>query len=71
MLACDSRQTETTGAGVQTETTHDHAGEQDLAYVCPMRCEGSASNEPGTCPVCEMKLVKNPDYRPAEEPVTQ
>lgn len=30
------------------------------AYVCPMGCEGSASNKPGKCPVCEMDLVPNP-----------
>lgn len=35
------------------------------AYVCPMRCEGSASNRPGKCPVCEMELERNPEYRTA------
>jgi len=33
------------------------------AYICPMQCEGSASNEPGKCPVCSMDLVKNPNYK--------
>ena len=33
-----------------------------LAYICPMQCEGSASNEPGKCPVCGMDLVKNPNH---------
>lgn len=28
-------------------------------YVCPMRCEGSGQNEPGTCPVCKMLLVRS------------
>lgn len=29
------------------------------AYTCPMRCEGSASAKPGSCPKCGMALVKN------------
>lgn len=35
------------------------------AYRCPMGCEGSASNKPGKCPVCEMELERNPDYKPS------
>jgi len=34
----------------------------DKAYICPMKCEGSASDKPGKCPVCDMELEKNPDY---------
>ena len=29
------------------------------AYVCPMHCEGSGSEEPGKCPVCDMDYVEN------------
>ena len=29
------------------------------AYICPMKCEGSASDKPGKCPKCGMALVKN------------
>ncbi|NND09339.1 MAG: hypothetical protein HKN87_23445 [Saprospiraceae bacterium] len=32
------------------------------AYVCPMHCEGSGSEEPGKCPVCDMAYVKNLDH---------
>jgi len=28
-------------------------------YGCPMKCEGSASEEPGNCPRCKMILVEN------------
>lgn len=35
------------------------------AYLCPMGCEGSASDKPGTCPVCEMALEPNPAAKPA------
>ena len=27
-------------------------------YECPMKCEGSASDKPGSCPKCGMALVK-------------
>ncbi|WP_207433635.1 heavy metal-binding domain-containing protein [Sabulibacter ruber] len=45
---------DSTAAGTQT---------QQLAYICPMECEGSASMEPGKCPVCGMDLEKNPKYQ--------
>lgn len=32
------------------------------AYICPMGCEGSASDKPGKCPVCEMALEPNPAH---------
>ncbi len=38
-----------------------------FAYVCPMKCEGSASNEPGKCPVCKMDLVKNANNPPGTQ----
>ena len=35
------------------------------AYICPMNCEGSASDKPGQCPVCKMDLEPNPAAAPA------
>ena len=35
-------------------------------YVCPMNCEGSASDAPGKCVVCGMDLVENPNYAGGE-----
>ncbi|MDX1476437.1 MAG: heavy metal-binding domain-containing protein [Saprospiraceae bacterium] len=32
------------------------------AYVCPMHCEGSGSDEPGTCPACGMDYVAHADH---------
>lgn len=32
------------------------------AYVCPMNCENSGSDAPGTCKMCGMELVKNPNF---------
>ncbi len=53
------------------QATHEHNEEhleqpQDkaytAAYVCPMHCEGSGSDKPGTCPVCDMAYVENKDH---------
>ena len=41
---------------------HDEAHEgkeYTSAYICPMHCEGSGSDEAGTCPVCGMDYKKN------------
>jgi len=35
----------------------------DKPFICPMKCEGSASDKPGKCPMCAMELENNPDYR--------
>ena len=52
------------GGGATQEPKKETEGEKkdssaQSAYVCPMNCEGSASNEPGKCIVCGMDLVKN------------
>jgi hypothetical protein len=44
----------------------EHVVDTEHAYICPMHCENSASMEPGTCPVCGMDLVANPDYKGAD-----
>jgi ABC-type nickel/cobalt efflux system permease component RcnA len=58
---------------------HDHSGgashdgpEYTSAYICPMHCPGSGSDQPGKCPACGMDYVANPDAAdqesaPAEE----
>ncbi|AKQ47126.1 hypothetical protein TH63_18145 [Rufibacter radiotolerans] len=48
-------QTEATAADTTAAT---QTGQ--MAYICPMECDGSASMKPGKCPVCGMDLVKNP-----------
>ncbi len=46
----------------QTEQQSEKQGpEYTSAYICPMHCEGSGADEPGTCPVCGMDYVKNED----------
>lgn len=46
----------------------------ETEYVCPMRCKGSGQNEPGTCPVCKMLLVRSvevEDFDPENSKHTQ
>ena len=77
--ACSTTTTEgetTVNAETTTTTTDtaqvagaaaDSASTEQFAYICPMKCEGSASHQPGKCPVCGMDLVENPDFRPDKE----
>lgn len=44
---------------VNSEQSAQKGKEYTSAYVCPMHCEGSGSEEEGTCPVCGMDYVKN------------
>ena len=60
--AQEEQKTETT-----TAPAAPAAATQQLAYVCPMACEGSASDKPGKCPVCGMDLMKNPEHQPAAD----
>ncbi len=59
------------------ETTMEQSATEEAAvvntthaYVCPMNCENSASNEPGQCSVCGMDLVKNPNFAGATADTT-
>ena len=42
--------------------THGEAKEYSSEYVCPMHCEGSGSDEAGTCPVCGMDYVPHAEH---------
>lgn len=58
------------------EHGHDHAHDGDhshaaahgegkaytSAFVCPMHCEGSGSEEAGKCPVCSMDYVAQAEH---------
>ena len=54
----------TTSESMQTDQGEDskESVEYASAYVCPMHCKGSGSNEPGKCPVCNMDYVANKDH---------
>ncbi len=47
----------------KTEQTEQKGKEYTSAYICPMHCEGSGSEEPGKCLVCGMDYVKNKDHK--------
>jgi hypothetical protein len=45
-----------------TNTEEQQGIEYTSAYICPMHCDGSGSEEAGKCPVCGMDYVKNESY---------
>ena len=47
-------QTTTDAQKTETEAKHGEGDESTSAYVCPMHCAGSGSDEAGSCPVCGM-----------------
>jgi hypothetical protein len=51
--------------------THMDASKQGpeytSAYVCPMHCKGSGSDQAGKCPVCGMDYVVNKDHKKDHE----
>ena len=48
-----------TACGGNSDNTEQQGKEYTSAYVCPMHCEGSGSDEAGKCPVCGMDYVAN------------
>lgn len=46
---------------------HEHASTA-AKYICPMKCEGSASDKPGKCPACGMALKAASGHAHATEP---
>ena len=46
--------------GTETGETPAHQGKEYIsAYICPMHCEGSGSDQPGPCPGCGMDYQQN------------
>lgn len=43
-------------------TVHGEGTAFTSAYVCPMHCEGSGSEEAGKCPACGMAYVAQADH---------
>lgn len=66
LASCESKPA-ATEAAVEAAAPADStaAPAVSAAYVCPMGCEGSASDKPGKCPVCEMELEPNPAAKSA------
>ncbi|MEZ4896214.1 MAG: heavy metal-binding domain-containing protein [Saprospiraceae bacterium] len=51
-----------TDRAMDTTSVHGNGKEYTSAYVCPMHCEGSGSDEPGKCPVCGMDYVAQAEH---------
>lgn len=63
--ACGGNATDQGNNGESTTTeaaAHGEGKEYTSAYVCPMHCEGSGSDEMGKCPVCGMDYVAQADH---------
>lgn len=62
LASCESRPAAVGTPAATTTSASDSVATPVVAaaYVCPMNCEGSASDKPGKCPVCEMALQPNP-----------
>lgn len=43
--------------------TEQKGKEYTSAYICPMHCKSSGSEEMGICPVCEMDYVANKNQK--------
>ena len=43
----------------ETSSVDKTGKEYTSAYICPMHCEGSGSDEPGNCPKCKMAYIEN------------
>jgi len=60
LVACGGNNT---ASSDQSANSHQEMGpEYASAYVCPMHCEGSGSDEAGNCPVCGMAYVALEDH---------
>jgi hypothetical protein len=72
----DNSTTEQTDQGM--DQGHDHSADSEAsgeksstdgmgpeytsAYVCPMHCKGSGSDQPGNCPVCGMDYIARAEH---------
>jgi hypothetical protein len=60
--ACNSGHNHSQQGNQPSEQPSQQEGpEYTSAYICPMHCPGSGSDQPGKCPVCDMDYVANDD----------
>lgn len=65
MLSCGGESNAASGEqkeAAATEAAHGEGKEYTSAYVCPMHCEGSGSEEAGKCPVCGMDYIAQAEH---------
>lgn len=58
LVSCGGNSNEAKSASETTEQGKEYTS----AYICPMHCEGSGSEEPGKCPVCGMAYVSKDQH---------
>ena len=65
--ACSGGGDDQAGDSETMEMDGEHTGpEYTSAYVCPMHCKGSGSDEPGKCPECGMAYVAKDELQQRE-----
>ena len=64
LAACgsDHQHEQGTEAAPGEAKAHGTSKEYTSAYVCPMHCAGSGSDQAGTCPVCNMDYVAQSEH---------
>jgi hypothetical protein len=59
LIVCSITLNSCGGEASSTESNTELSKEYTSAFICPMHCEGSGSDDAGECPVCGMDYVKN------------
>lgn len=59
-ISCDRSNT---ASKHKMEKQNTNGPEYTSQYICPMHCKGSGSDQPGTCPVCQMDYEKNENLK--------
>ncbi|MBK9016376.1 MAG: hypothetical protein IPM82_21170 [Saprospiraceae bacterium] len=63
LAACGSDHQHDQGNAAPGEAkAHGSSKEYTSAYICPMHCEGSGSDQAGTCPACGMDYVAQAEH---------
>ncbi len=63
LAACGSDHQHDHGNAAPGEAkTHGISKEYTSAFICPMHCEGSGSDQAGTCPACGMDYVAQAEH---------
>ena len=62
-FVCFTTMTTSCGSKKAKSEIEQQGKEYTSAYICPMHCDGSGSDKPGTCPVCGMDYEENEEHR--------
>ena len=62
LSACGSEHQQDQGSGSNEAKAHGTGKEYTSAFICPMHCPDSGSDQAGTCPACGMDYVAQADH---------